>query len=58
MRLLKNLWNSLFSFKTICGKQWIEDSMTEKYGPNWLEKCMDALADPEVRKELRNDLKL
>jgi len=32
MKTLKTIWNFLFNHKTICGKQWIEESMNEKYG--------------------------
>jgi len=56
--ILKTIWNFLFHHKTICGKQWIEESMTEKYGSDWLEQCLEALRNPEVRKELRKDLNL
>jgi hypothetical protein len=55
---LKTVWNFLFNHKTICGKQWIEESMTEKYGADWLEQCMEGLRNPEVREELRKELKL
>ena len=55
---LKTLWNFLFNHKTICGKQWIEESMTEKYGSDWLEQCLDGLSNPEVREGLRKELKL
>jgi hypothetical protein len=55
---LKTVWNFLFNHKTICGKQWIEESMTEKYGADWLEQCMEGLSNPEVREELRKELKL
>ena len=58
INILKTVWNFLFNHKTICGKQWIEQSMTEKYGEDWLEQCLDGLRDPEVREELRKELKL
>ena len=32
MKTLKTIWNFLFNHKTVCGKQWIEESMNEKYG--------------------------
>jgi|TARA_R110000782_G_scaffold15939_1_gene46084 hypothetical protein len=54
----KTVCNFLFNHKTICGKQWIEESMTEKYGSDWLEQCMESLRNPEVREELRKELKL
>lgn len=58
METLKTIWNFLFNHKTTCGKQWIEDSMTEKYGEDWLEKCLEGLKDPSVRADLKETLKL
>ena len=58
INILKTVCKFLFNHKTICGKQWIEQSMTEKYGEDWLEQCLDGLRDPEVRQELRKELKL
>jgi hypothetical protein len=58
METLKTIWNFLFNHKTICGKQWIEDSMTEKYGEDWLEQCVEGLKDPSVRADLKETLKL
>ena len=43
MKTLKTIWNFLFNHKTIYGKQWIEDSMAEKYGEDWLEQCLEGL---------------
>tara|TARA_R110002167_G_scaffold12105_1_gene51894 strand:- start:64 stop:240 length:177 start_codon:yes stop_codon:yes gene_type:complete len=58
MRNLKAIWNFLFNHKTICGKQWIEESMTEKYGTDWLEQCLEGLKDTRVRAGLKETLKL
>ena len=55
---MKKLFNFLFNYKKINSKQLIEQSMSEKYGSDWLEQCMNALRNPEVREELRKDLKL
>ena len=55
---MKKLFNLLFNYKKINSKQLIEQSMSEKYGSDWLEQCMNALRNPEVREELRKDLKL
>ena len=48
----------LWTWNYIDGKKWINDSMTEVHGENWLEKCMDELRDPEVRSEIRKELGL
>jgi hypothetical protein len=58
MESLKTIWNFLFNHKTICGKKWIEDSMSEKYGEDWLEQCLKGLKDPSVRSDLKKTLKL
>ena len=58
MKTLKTIWNFLFNYKTICGKQWIEESMTETWGEDWLEQCMEGLRNPEVRKSIADELKL
>ncbi len=58
MEILRSIWSVLFCWKKIDGKKWIEDSMTEKYGPDWLDQCIEGLKDPEVRKSLADDLKL
>jgi hypothetical protein len=58
METLKTIWNFLFNHKTICGKQWIEDSMTKKYGEDWLKQCLEGLKDPSVRDDLKETLKL
>jgi hypothetical protein len=58
MKTLKTIWNFLFNHKTIFGKQWIEESMTEKYGADWLEQCLEGLRNPNVRAELKETLKL
>jgi|688.fasta_scaffold847524_1 hypothetical protein len=55
--ILKQISN--FFFPTmICGKMLIESEMTEKYGADWLEQCMEGLRNSEVREELRKELKL
>ena len=54
MKKLKQIFNR----KTFCGKQYIEESMTKKYGSNWLEECLEGLRDPNVRKDLKATLKL
>lgn len=58
MKTLKTIFNFLFNHKTICGKQWIEDSMSAKYGEDWLEQCLSSLKNPIIRKELKETLKL
>lgn len=58
METLKTIWNFLFNHKTICGKQWIEESMTEKYGQNWFEEMIEGLRDAEVRKSVADELGL
>lgn len=58
METLKTIWNFLFNHKTICGKQKIEESMTEKYGKDWLEQCLKGLKNPSVRTNLKKTLKL
>lgn len=58
MKTLKTIWNFLFNHKTIDGKQWIDESMTKKYGDDWLYKCLDALKDANVRVELKDTLNL
>lgn len=32
--------------------------MTEKYGEDWLEQCLEALKNPEIKQKLKKDLKL
>jgi hypothetical protein len=46
---LKTIFNFLFNHKKICGKQWIEISMGEKYGEDWLEQCLHSLKDVQIR---------
>ena len=58
METLKTIWNFLFNHKTICGKQWIEESMTEKYGENWFEEMIEGFRDTEVRKSVADELGL
>lgn len=49
------IWDVYFS-KKICGKQYIEEYMAEKYGSDWLEQCLNSLRNPSIRQELRNHL--
>jgi len=58
MKTLKTIWNFLFNHKNICGKQKIEEFMTEKYGTDWLKQCLEGLKDPSVRADLKETLKL
>lgn len=58
MKTLKKIWNFMFNHKTICGKQWIENSMAEKYGENWFTEMIDGLENPEVKKSVTNILQL
>jgi len=58
METLRTIWNFLFNHKTVCGKQWIEESMTKEYGEDWLEQCMESLKDPDIRKSIAKELKL
>ena len=52
------LFGIVFLGKNIQGKKWIEDSMTKKYGEDWLEQCLESLRNPEIRQELKKHLKL
>ena len=54
---MKKLYNYIIShFRTINSKQWIEQSMTEKHGADWLDQCITGLKNPEVREALRKAL--
>ena len=55
--ILYIIWYFLLG-KSIKSKKWIEDSMTEKYGEDWLEQCLEALKNPEIKQKLKKDLKL
>jgi hypothetical protein len=58
---MKNIFKGIYDFfspKMICGKELIEKEMSEKYGEDWLDQCIDSLKDPEVREQLKKDLKL
>lgn len=55
--ILYTIWYFLLG-KSIKSKKWIEDSMTEKYGEDWLEQCLEALKNPEIKQKLKKDLKL
>lgn len=58
MKDLKDMINFLFNHKKIDSKQWVEQSMTKKYGKDWLNKCLEGLRDKEVRKSLTKTLDL
>jgi len=52
-------WVLIHTFsKSINGKEHIEKYMSEKYGDDWLEQCMQGLRNPEVRKSIADELKL
>jgi len=48
----------LFKSKAILGKQWVEESMTEEYGCDWLKQALKSLEDPAVRADIKERLKL
>lgn len=58
MSFLKSIWNFFFDHEMVNGKEEIERSMSEKYGSNWLDKSLESLKDPEVRKALAEELDL
>jgi len=58
MKILNKVWNQLFNTKKINGKEWINKSMTEKYGAFWLEGCMEGLKNKEVRESVAKELNL
>ena len=58
MKTLKKFWNFLFKRKAILGKQWVEESMTEEYGCDWLKQALKSLEDPDVRADIKERLKL
>jgi hypothetical protein len=52
-------WVLIYSLSpSINGKEHIEKYMSEKYGEDWLEQCMEGLRNPEVRKSIADELKL
>ena len=55
--ILYTIWYFLLG-KSIQSKKWIEDSMTDRYGKDWLEQCLEELKNPETRQQLKKDLKL
>lgn len=58
---MKRLFRRIYDFffpKMICGKTYIDESMTAKWGSNWLDDCLEGLKNPEVRSQLRKDLGL
>ena len=53
------IWILIYSLSpSINGKEHIEKYMTEKYGEDWLEQCMEGLRNPEVRKSISDELGL
>lgn len=52
------LWYYNSKYYGMDDKKWIEDSMSEKYGDDWLDQCMDGLRDKEVRDSVAKQLKL
>jgi hypothetical protein len=56
-KIFRNIYRFLFP-KMIDGKGWIEESMTAKYGTDWLDQCIEGLKNEEIRKQLRKDLNL
>ena len=50
--ILYIIWYFLLG-KSIQSKKWIEDSMTEKYGEDWLEQCLEALKNPKIKQKLK-----
>ena len=58
MKTLKTIWNFFFTHKTASSKQRIENSMIEKYGIDWFEKCIEGLKNPNIRVSLKETLKL
>lgn len=57
--LIPIIWILIYTFsKSINGKEHIEQYMSEKYGKDWLEQCMESLRNPEVRKSIADELRL
>lgn len=53
------IWILRYTFsKSINGKNHIEQYMSDKYGDDWLEQCMEGLRDPNIRKSIADELKL
>lgn len=53
------IWILIYSLSpSINGKEYIEKYMSDKYGEDWLDQCMQALKDKEVRRTVRETLKL
>ena len=57
--LIPIIWILIYTFsKSINGKEHIEQYMSEKYGKDWLEQCMEGLRNTEVRKSIADELRL
>lgn len=53
------IWFLIYSLSpSINGKEHIEQYMSEKYGEDWLEQCMEGLRNPEVRNSIADELGL
>jgi len=53
------VWILIYSLSpSVNGKEHIENYMSEKYGKDWLEQCMEGLRNPEARKSIADELKL
>ena len=53
------IWFLIYSLSpSINGKEHIEQYMSEKYGEDWLEQCMEGLRNPDVRKSVADELGL
>ena len=53
------VWILIYSLSpSINGKEHIEKYMSEKYGRDWLEQCMEGLRNLEVRKSIADELGL
>lgn len=52
-------WILIYSLSpSMNGKEHVEQYMSEKYGEDWLEQCMEGLRNAEVRKSIAYELKL
>lgn len=55
---LMRIINWLYFWRKVNPKEEVNKEMSEKYGDNWLEKCIEALKDEEVRKGIRKTLNI
>lgn len=44
--------------RKLTSKEVIEKEMSDKYGENWLDQCIDGLRDKDVRRDLNKILQL